>query len=97
MRVTVSDPWDFVTAAGSTVFVADVHKGGDGHGPMLLRFTEPVRWRGVDWHWFVATLAPVATLSLQGVTESQATGDEWLQVPSAWRGQSPAARADVGG
>lgn len=93
VRVTVSDPWDFVTSAGSNVFPADVHKGG----LLLLRFAEPVRWHGLDWHWFVATRTPTATFSLHGVTESQAAGDEWLEVPNAWRGQSPAVHVEVDG
>lgn len=96
LRVTVSDPWDFVTSAGSNVFVARVHKGGDVQGPLLLRLAEPVRWHGSDWHWFVATQTPTATLVLHGVTEAQATGDEWLDAPNAWRGQSPVARVEVG-
>jgi hypothetical protein len=94
--VTVSDPWDFVTHAGSNVFVADVHEGGDGHGPVLLRLSEPVRWHGDDWHWFVATRTPGASFSLHGVTEPQATTDDWQNAPDAWRGQSPVARADLG-
>lgn len=95
VRVTVSDPWDFVTPAGSKVFAADVHKRVDEHGPLLLRLVEPVRWKGIDWHWFVATRTPTAT-SLHGLTESQASGDNWLDVPNAWRGGSPVARVEVG-
>jgi hypothetical protein len=93
VRVNVSDPWDFVTSAGSNVFAADVHKGEDD-GPLLLRLVEPVRWNGIDWHWFVATQAAAAA-SLYGVTEAQASGDDWLDVPRTWRGGSPVARAEV--
>ncbi len=96
VRVIVSDPWEFVSPAGSNVFLADVHKDGDGDGPLLLRLAEPTRWEGHDWHWFVAT-AVGTSFSLLGVTEPQATSDEWLGVPNAWRGQSPAARAEVDG
>ena len=95
MPITVSDPWDFVTHAGSNMFVAVVLRGGDDDGALLLRLLEPVRWHGDDWHWFVATRTPDAFFSLHEVSDSQATTDDWQNVPDAWRGQSPVARADL--
>lgn len=94
--MTVSDPWDFVTRARCNVLVADVHRREGGDGPLLLRLLEPVRWHGDDWHWFVATRTPNASFALHGVTEPQATTEDWHNVPNAWRGQSPAALADLG-
>jgi hypothetical protein len=94
--VTASDPWDFVSSAGSNVFVADIHEGPDGDGPLLLRLAEPVHGDGHDWHWFAATRTPDGTFALYGVAESQAMADDWRDVPNTWRGQSPAAQRPDG-
>ena len=97
VQVIVSDPWDFVTPAGTNVFAADVHRRADGDGLMLLRLAEPVLSQGEKWSWFVATRTGEATDSLLGVTDVQAAGDEWMEVPKSWRGGSPAARAEISG
>jgi hypothetical protein len=96
VRLTVSEPWDIVSSTGTNVFDAEV-RGDDGGSHLLLRLTEPVRWKGRDWHWFVAARSADATCSLYGLTEAQATAQEWREVPAGWRGESPSAKADVGG
>jgi hypothetical protein len=92
VTVTVSEPWDFASSSGINVFVAEVHGEGDGTGRLLLRFLEPVRKGEADWHWFVATPEMAGGCALYGLSEQEATSDDWSDALATWRGESPAAR-----
>ena len=92
IRVTVSDPWDFTSAAGSNVFEAKI-VDHDADGAVLLHFATPVERDGRSWDWFFADRAS-GDCRLYGVPEE--AREEWANAGANWRGQTPAARATLG-
>ncbi len=96
LTLTVSDPWDFVSEAGSNVFITEVHTKREATGQRLLHLPQPVHMAGTDWHWFVATPVPDGSWALSGLRQQQATSEAWPDESARWRGGTPAARGTLG-
>ena len=108
LRVTVSDPWEFVDGTGSNVFRAHGRKTSSADGrpsfPLLLELNEPVQASAVEaTALFVAESrddyealqeGQVVMCRLTGVPDVQLEGADPFDV-SGWRGRFPAARADL--
>ena len=111
LRVTTSDPWEFVDATGGNVIDASVLRTSSDAGracfPLLLELTHPVKSTAVEaTRFFVAEshepFEGYARLVAREAVECRLTGVSEDQATGAepfdvsrWRGKFPAARAQL--